>query len=228
MTANAGTGKLLATILLALPNQGTRQVVPTRVDARQYSGAFYVQDDWKILPKLTLNFGLRYELAEPLADTRGQMASIDYSKVPWPTQIFAEGKIGVYRPTLFTCGRGGYSRGCAHIDRNNFALRFGLAWNVLPRTIVRAGAGIFYGNTDLNGFLQLPRGLPTNISQNLSAASAFVASLRGSDIFGGSAASGNVALSQAGLDINQRTSYSPQISFSIQRELAANFLLEVD
>ncbi len=225
--ANDGTGNVLATMLLALPNQGTRQVVPTRVDARQYSGAFYLQHDWKILPKLTLNFGLRYELAEPLADTRGQMSSIDYSKVPWPTQVFAEGKIGVYRPTLFTCGRGGYPRGCAYIDRNNFAPRFGLAWNVFPKTVVRTGAGIFYANTDFNGFLQLARGLPTNISQNLSAASAFVPSFRGFDIFGSSAAIGNVALSQAGLDINQRSSYSPQISFSIQREVAANTLLEV-
>lgn len=225
--ANDGTGNTLASMLLGLPNQGNRQIVPTRLDARQSSGALYLQDDWKILPKLTLNFGLRYELSEPLWDRRGQMASIDFSKVPWPTQIFAENRPNFYRPTLFTCGLGGYPRGCAFTDRNNFAPRFGLAWNVRPRTVVRLGGGIFYANTDFNGLLQLARGLPTNISQNLNAASAFVPSFRGFDIFGSSATVGNIALSQASLDLYQRTSYSPQFSFSVQQELTRNTLVEV-
>lgn len=225
--ANDGTGNVMATMLLGLPSQGNRQIVPTRVDARQYSGALYLQDDWKILPKLTLNLGLRYELSENLWDTRQQMASIDFSKVPWPTQIFAEGRPNFYRPTLFQCGRGGYPRGCAYVDKNNFAPRFGLAWNALPKTVVRMGGGIFYANTDFNGLLQLARGLPTNISQNLNAPSAFVPSFRGFDIFGSGATVGTIALSQAALDLYQRTSYSPQVSFSIQREISANSVLEV-
>jgi hypothetical protein len=225
--ANDGTGNVMATMLLALPSQGNRQLVPTRVDARQMSGSLYVQDDWKILPKLTLNFGLRYELAEPLWDTREQMASIDFSKVPWPTQIFAEGRPNFYRPTLFTCGRGGYPKGCAYMDKNNFAPRFGLAWNLMPKTVLKLGAGIFYANTDFNGLLQLARGLPTNISQNLNAPSAFVPSFRGFEIFGNSATVGDVALSQASLDLNQRTSYSPQVSFSLQREITQSSLIEV-
>ncbi len=224
--ANDGTGLTLATMLLGLPNQGNRQIVPTRVDARQHSTAFYIQDDWKILPKLTLNLGLRYELSEPLWDTREQMASIDFSRVPWPTTIFAEGRTNFYRPTLFTCGRGGYPKGCAFMDQNNFAPRFGLAWNVMDRTVIRLGGGIFYANTDFNGLLQLARGLPTNISQNLNAASNFVPSFRNFDIFGPSATVGTIALSQASLDLYQRTSYSPQVSFSIQRQLTANSLIE--
>lgn len=225
--ANDGTGNVLATMILGLPNQGNRQLVPTRLDARQTSGGLYVQDDWKILPKLTLNLGLRYELAEPLWDRRGQMSSVDYSKVPWPTDIFATGAIGVYRPTLFTCGLGGYARGCAEIDRNNFAPRVGLAWNVLPKTVIRAGGGLFYANTDFNGLLQLARSLPTNISQNLSAASAFVPSFRNFDIFGNSASVGGTALTQAGIDLHQRSSYSPQVSFAIQREISSNSVFEV-
>ena len=225
--ANDGTGNVLATMLLGMPNQGNRQVVPTRLDARQSSGGLYIQDDWKIHSKLTLNIGMRYELAEPLWDRRGQMSSVDYSKVPWPTQIFADGKLGVFRPTLFTCGLGGYPRGCAEIDRNNLAPRFGLAWNVVPKTVIRAGGGIFYANTDFNGLLQLARSLPTNISQNLSAASAFVPSYRNFEIFGNSASVGGIALTQAGLDLHQRSSYSPQVSFSLQRELSSNAVLEV-
>lgn len=225
--SNDNTGNVIATMMLGLPNQGNRQIVPTRLDARQQSGSLYLQDDWKLNAKLTLNFGLRYEIAEPLYDRRGQMASIDFSKVPWPTQIFAEGRTNFFRPTLFTCGEGGYPRGCAYLDRNNFAPRFGLAWSGLPKTVIRMGAGIFYANTDFNGLLQLARGLPTNISQNLNAASNFVPSFRGFDIFGPSATVGTVALSQASLDLRQRTSYSPQVSVSVQREIARDTILDV-
>src|SRR5690606_10019005 len=115
-------------------------------------------------------------------------------------------------------GLGGYPKGCAFTDKNNWSPRVGIAWAVNDKTVVRAGGGIFYALTDFNGLLQLARGLPTNISQNLNAAGSFVPSVRGFDIFGASATVGNIALSQAGLDLYQRTSYSPQISFSVQRE----------
>jgi hypothetical protein len=224
--SNDGTGNALATMLLGLPNQGNRQVVPTRLDARQNSFALYLQDDIRLHARLSLNLGLRYELAEPLWDRRGQMASIDFSKVPWPTQIFAKGRLNFYRPTLFTCGLGGYPKGCAFTDKNNFAPRLGLSFRAMEKTVVRAGAGIFYANTDFNGLLQLARGLPTNISQNLNAPSNFVPSFRGFDIFGSATEVGRIAVSQASIDLYQRTSYSPQISFSIQRELSSSTLVE--
>jgi hypothetical protein len=96
----------------------------------------------------------------------------------------------------------------------------------MPKTVVRAGGGIFYALTDFNGLLQLARGLPTNVSQNLNAASSFTPSFQGFDIFGNSTEVGAIALSQAGIDLHQRSSYSPQVSLSIQRELAKNTILE--
>jgi hypothetical protein len=224
--SNDGTGNALATMLLGLPNQGNRQVTPTRIDGQQYAASVYVQNDYRIHSKLVLNFGLRYEIAPPISDTRKQIASIDYRNVPWPTQIFLTGPLATARPTLFTCGLGGYSQGCAFTDKNNFSPRVGIAWNVAPRTAIRAGGGIFYALTDFNGFLQLARSLPTNIQQNLNAASTFVPSFRGLDIFGSSAEVGRSALTGAGLDLFQRTSYSPQASFSVQREIAKDMIVE--
>ncbi len=224
--ANDGTGNVLATMLLALPNQGSRQVTPTRIDGQQYAGAAYVQDDIRVNRKLTLNAGLRYEIAPPMADTREQLAGIDFRNLPSPRAIFAEGRLGYYRPTLFTCGLGGYPAGCAYTDKNNFAPRLGLAWTPIEKTVIRIGGGIFYALVDNNGFLQLARGLPTNISQNLNAASNFVPSFRGFDIFGSSAEVGKVALSQATLDLFQRTSYSPQVSFAVEREITKNTVVE--
>jgi hypothetical protein len=121
---------------------------------------------------------------------------------------------------------GGYPGGCAYTDKNNFSPRIGLAWNAAPKTVIRAGGGVFYALTDMNGFLQLARSLPTNLQQNLNAASTFVPSFRGFDIFGSSAEVGRTALTAAGLDLFQRTSYSAQTSFSIQRELARDTIVE--
>lgn len=224
--SNDGTGNALATMLLALPNQGNRQVTPTRIDGEQYSMSLYIQSDIRVRPNLVLNVGLRYELAPPLYDTRKQIASIDYSKVPWAAQILETGPLATYKPTLFTCGLGGYPRGCAYTDKNNFSPRIGVAWTVRPRTVIRAGGGIFYALTDFNAFLQLARSLPTNIQQNLNASSAFVPSFRGFDIFGSSTEVGNSALTGAGLDLYQRTSYTPQASFSVQHEIARDTIFE--
>ncbi len=224
--ANDGTGSSLATMLLGLPNQGNRQITPTRIDGEQYVGSFYTQSDLRISRRLTLNLGVRYEIAPPPYDTRHQISSIDYSKVPWAATILATGPLATWKPTLFTCGLGGYPEGCAYTDKNNWSPRLGLVFNPLPKTVVRAGAGVFYSLTDFNGFLQLARGLPTNISQNLSAASSFVPTYRNFDIFGSSTDVGAIALSQAGLDLHQRTSYSPQISFSVQQEVAKNTIFE--
>jgi hypothetical protein len=225
--SNDGTGNALATMLMALPNQGNRQVVPTRLDGRSHFAAFYVQDDIRLTRRVTFSLGLRYEISEPLWDTRGQAAGIDFRDVPWPPAIFENGPLAFYRPTLFTCGLGGYPKGCAYMDKNNFSPRVGISAQVTPKTVIRAGGGIFYANTDFNGLLQLARGLPTNVSQNLNAPSNFVPSFQGFDIFGPSATVGDVAVSQATLDLFQRTSYSPQVSFSIQREITQNSVLEV-
>src|SRR5262249_46352225 len=123
-------------------------------------------------------------------------------------------------------GFGGYPEGCAYTDKNNWSPRIGLSWSPMAKTVVRAGSGIFYAFEDFNGLLQLARGLPTNVAQNLNAPSSFTPSFRGFDIFGASTDIGNVALSQAGIDLNQRTSYSPQVSLSIQKEVARNTVVE--
>jgi hypothetical protein len=51
----------------------------------------YAQDDWRVSPRLTLNLGLRYEVSPPMYDANGMLSNIDYSSVPTPAEIFAEG-----------------------------------------------------------------------------------------------------------------------------------------
>jgi hypothetical protein len=222
--SNDNTGNALATMLLGLPYQASRSIGYKQLNGRQWYWGSYIQDDFKVRSNLTINIGLRYELAPPMGDANYQLSSIDFSKVPSPQDIFASGKTGFYKPTLFVCGKGGYPRGCAYTDYNNFAPRLGIAWSVAPKTVIRAGAGIYYATTDNNGLYQLAITLPNNISQSLTANN-FIPSIFDFNPFGG-AVVGPVAVTQPSIDLHQRTSYSPQWSFTIQRELARDMVLE--
>jgi hypothetical protein len=222
--ATDGTGDALASFFLALPAVSNRSVGPSRIDGRQWLYSAYIQDDFRILPKLTLNFGLRYELAPPVYDARQQMASIDYSNVPSPQAIFASGKTAFYKPQLFICGQGNTPRGCAHTDYNNFAPRLGAVYSINPKTVVRGGAGVYYAASDFNPLFRLAAGLPDNLIQTLTSNN-FVPQYRGFDIFG-PAIVGPAQIQQAGIDINQRTSYSLQWTFTVQRELPNRIALE--
>jgi len=137
-----------------------------------------------VLPNLTINLGLRYELAPPMADARNGLSSLDFSKVPSPQYLFANGPLATYKPTLYVCGLGGYPAGCAYTDYNNFSPRAGIAWTPAAKTVIRAGASIYYASTDNNGLYQLAITLPKNISQSLTATN-FVPSLTIANPFSG-------------------------------------------
>jgi Carboxypeptidase regulatory-like domain/TonB dependent receptor/TonB-dependent Receptor Plug Domain len=219
-----GTGDSLASLMLALPQISSRSVGPSRIDGRQWEYSLYFQDDFKLTPTITLNLGLRYELAPPMYDAHQQMSSIDYSKVPSAQSIFQTGPLATYQPTLFVCGQSGYPKGCAYTDKNNFAPRVGVAWAVTPKTVFRAGGGIFYDLTDLNPLFRLAAGLPDNIAQTLTSNN-FTPQYRGFDVFGPNVV-GPSQLQGAGIDLNERTSYSMQWNANLQRELAKDLVVE--
>jgi hypothetical protein len=222
--SNDGTGSALASMLLGIPNQASRSIGPKSLTARQWATGYYAQDDVKARHDLTINIGVRYELAPPMHDLHHQLSSIDFSKVPSPKTIFATGPLATYKPTLFVCGQGGYPDGCAYTDYNNVSPRLGIAWTPAKHTVIRAGGGVYFATTDNNGLYQLAITLPNNLSQSLTP-NAFVPSIFNFNPFGG-AVVGPVAVTQPSLDLHQRTSYSPQFSFSIQHELSSDMVVE--
>ena len=90
----------------------------------QFQG--YVQDDWKVTPKLTLNMGLRYNFNQPFHEVHGQANVWDQGCNCFLTP--GQSIDGLIKP-----------------DRNNLAPRFGVAYSITPRTVIRAGTGVYYG-----------------------------------------------------------------------------------
>ena len=223
--SNDGTGNALATLMLGMPQQGSRAVGPSIIAGRQWYFSAYAQDDWRVSDRLTLNLGVRYELSPPMNDANGGMASIDYRNVPTPEAIFAEGKLGFYAPIVFVCGQSGYPKGCAYTDTDNIAPRAGVVWRASDRMVLRGGIGTYFAATDANPLFRLAAGIPANVAQTVTYNNFVPARVPGYGIFG-AAILGPTQVQQAGIDLFQQNSQSTQWSFSVQREFGRAWVLE--
>lgn len=88
----------------------------------------YLQDDWKVNSKLTLNLGVRYEYATPQWEKENRISNYD----PVANSLIQASDGGIYERSL------------VNPDRNNWAPRVGLAWQMTGRTVLRSGYGISY------------------------------------------------------------------------------------
>jgi hypothetical protein len=223
--SNDGTGNALASLLLGLPQIGTRAVGPSTIAGRQPQFSTFFQDNWRVSDSLTVNLGLRYELAPPMYDANGQMATIDYSQVPSPQQIFAQGRLASYMPTVVVCGQNGFPKGCADTDKDNLAPRVGFSWHAAEHLVVRGGAGIYYLPQDGNPLFRLAAGIPANIAQTITLPAFVPVHSPGYDIFG-PAVLGPVQIQQAGIDRHQETGRSTQWTIGVQREIGGDWVVE--
>jgi len=152
---DSGQGNPFATILLGYPHDASLHLVPAVADKSKET-AFFVQDDWKATPKLTLNLGLRYEWSTPYTERLNRLQFNDFTgdtgiNIPFdrdqsgllpPALVQQLGQIGEIRGTSIFSTSG---RRNAPVDRNNFAPRFGFAYQLESNTVLRGGAGVFYG-----------------------------------------------------------------------------------
>src|SRR5216684_1005968 len=211
----------LADLLLGFPSR-YQQDSNTTFDIYQHLYFLFVQDDWKVSHKLTLNVGLRYEFASPPRERDSKWANFDSA-----TGKFITAKDG----SLF-------DQSLIHPDRNDFAPRFGFAYSLTPKTVVRGAYGIFYNHTNRLGREGLLGFNPPFIilaDSNISGSGV----LRSTDaIFRlqDGIPAGFVDITKVNLttvarkaqDPNQRSPYVQQYSFGIQQEIFKDVVFDVD
>jgi outer membrane receptor protein involved in Fe transport len=130
-------GFSFATLLTGFAYSGELNIVPAVADKSQET-AFFFQDDWKITPKLTVNLGLRYEWSNPYTERFNRS---QFSEFTGDSGINIDGLGQILGTTAFASA----SRRSAPVDRNNWAPRLGFAYQLTPNTVLRGGAGVFYG-----------------------------------------------------------------------------------
>ena len=242
----APIGQGMASMMFGIPSGGTINNNASSAQESSYWGIF-VQDDWRITSKLTLNLGLRYEYEKPTgerynrsirnfdfstASPVSQQAAANYARSPIP-QVPAS----AFKTTggLLFAGVGGQPNQLWGADKNNFAPRVGLAYTLNPRTVIRVGYGIFYDvigvdKVDVNqgGFNQ-----PTNLIPTLDNGQTYIGTLRnpfpnGVETSSGASAGLSTFLGRAVSFFNSKpiNPYNQRWSFSVQRQLAGGVVID--
>jgi hypothetical protein len=242
----APIGQGLASFMLGRPSGGFIDRNASSAEMSRYWGLF-LQDDWKVTRKLTVNLGLRWDYDSPTTErfnrsTRGfafdQPSPVDaaaraaYARSPIP-----EIPASQFRATggLLFAGQG-QPRGYINPDRNNLSPRIGIAYQFSKSTVLRAGYGIFFapvGSDRLDasqpGFsqrTQLVPSLDNGLTYRATMTNPFPDGIREPV---GSAAGLSTFLGQ-GISIvnpNLISPYTQRWSLNIQQLLPSRFLLDV-
>ena len=160
--ASGSIGQSVAELLLGLPDSGS---ITRQSDYIEQSGSWgmFVQDDWKVSPKLTVNVGLRYEFETPLHErfnrsTLGfdtstsspsrRQAQANYANI-YPT---ISGGFPQLPPSAFAlkggmtfAGLNGNDGSLYNTPKNVFMPRLGIAYQLNSKTVLRSGLGMFAG-----------------------------------------------------------------------------------
>jgi hypothetical protein len=241
-------GQDVATFLLGLPTSGTLDRNTTRLNITWYHGMF-LQDDWKVSSRLTLNLGLRYDYEAATYDTENRNArGFDPSAVLSITSAaqarYAANPIPQIPPSAFSV-RGGLQfasdseRGFWNAARNNFQPRTGFAYRASEKTVIRGGWGMYTIPLIIAGNFQPGFSQGTPLVPTLDNGLTLRATLSNPFPDGALAAVGsslgpNTAL---GLDLNTvstgrfvpidyRNGQNMRYMVSVQRELPGEWLVE--
>jgi len=184
---------------------------------RQRMQFWYLQDDFRVNDRLTLNLGLRYELATPQWEKDNLWSNFDKDKV---AMVMAkDGSLA--------------DRALVKPDRNNFAPRLGFAWTALPRTVVRGGYGISYVHFNRIGAANVlaingPQVVNAVVSQTNPTLPAFRTTQQGYPAnFADPSQFDPLKANVTYMDRDYHSTMVQSAYLSVQRELTSNMVLDV-
>ncbi|HEV8368799.1 MAG TPA: carboxypeptidase-like regulatory domain-containing protein [Pyrinomonadaceae bacterium] len=153
-----------ARFLIGLPPNSVTYTGITRrgnLDVTNREDGFFVQDDFKIRPNVTLNLGLRYELITPFTEKNDLMVNFDpdnsvHSGFKGRFIIPSEKTLALLDPRfvgygVVTAKEAGVGRGLVKTDKNNFAPRVGIAYRIGDKNVIRGGYGVYFPTSAAQG-----------------------------------------------------------------------------
>jgi hypothetical protein len=172
-TDNAGDpgtgGNSLATLLTGQPSGGNINNL-NNIDYYRHTYALFAQDDWRVLPKLTVNLGLRYEFFSPVYSKDDAQAN--FNPVTGNLDIPHDSNVSL-TPTLAATLPVNHNASSALIstDYKDFGPRVGLAYNATKRLAIQSAFGVFFNGDEAGPYSNPSPGFnpPYFISQTFAA-----------------------------------------------------------
>jgi hypothetical protein len=138
--AGATSGNAFASYLLGTAASGTITRTPSK-DTQAYYLGYYIQDDLKVTPQLTLNLGIRYEYESCMTERYDKLTYLDFNS---QSSVQSQELGRTIYGGLAYAGVNGHPRKMCDASRNNWGPRFGFAYSAGTRFVVRGGYGISY------------------------------------------------------------------------------------
>lgn len=236
-TANTGSG--IADFLADQMDTSALSTAPNVNDAQWYDAA-YVQDDWKVTPRLTLNLGLRYEYYQPYKENSHSQENFipgnlgfgtGTGTLIFPKQLQNTLQLGTTFPGILAQDQINIAydsnERLATSQLTDFAPRLGIAYQLDPKTVVRAGFGLFYGGLESQGGTNIGDNFPFRRQLNVVYKGCSPGNCQSNGVTLESGASGDFAanslnaVSRPGfhaIDSHIRTAYTENYNVSFQRQ----------
>jgi len=232
LSSNPNSGHSFATMLLGWPTEIRRGTGNTTTDGRIHAHQYYAQDDWRVNSRLTINVGLRYEYANAPYDVTDRLGNLwvrrdpngrYYGTLLWgTTNPEIDPDTGQRNEPAHT---GGFGRSLKRSNHLDFAPRIGLAYQLDSKTVVRSAYGIFYNSTFVQELQDMRKFWPFTVQQVFTANTGTIPDLR---ITGdGPGFSNTSAIGGWPQNPENRTPYSQQWNFTIQRQLMEDLTVDI-
>jgi len=175
-------GNAFADFLLGYPTTAQAGLGRAPMDANTNWGHLYVQDNWQVSPNLKIDIGIRYEHNQNLTDANNQMAAIDTSVAGGRFVVASDGSGNIspaanallpFLPIPYvTSAAAGWNNSLLAPRALRIAPRAGLAWRIpgSPKTVIRAGAGIYPNQAAYSIVTNLTQNLPFFVTKTVNSA----------------------------------------------------------
>jgi outer membrane receptor protein involved in Fe transport len=230
------TGQSYADFLLGWLNSDSR-LLSVNVNHLLYTSyGSFVQDDWKVTNRLTLNFGLRWDINKPPIDSAGRVSNLipGLGKIVIANTKSLNGTgIAFSNPALVaSADQVGLPQSLVYTSYKAFAPRFGFAWRPFggARMVVRGGYGIFYGGNIQNGIRTgLFDSFPFAITQTGNRSATDPTALTLANPFPTAPnLTGNLAsLTLSGYELHPPSQYLQSWNFTIEKEIGFSSALKL-